>query len=144
MNSSVLGIALFSFAWCFFPLFSTIPFPPSLFFETGSDCVVLPGLELKCRPGWPQTLICLPLLPKAGIKGVCHHIGPEVCFQVGEFIVKWAIINTFSWLPWLRAPLVWTQNSSAESAGGLDDGNDSCWTKAKTEHMCQSGFLLIM
>ena len=24
-------------------------------FDTGSQCVVLSGLELICRPGWPQT-----------------------------------------------------------------------------------------
>jgi hypothetical protein len=31
------------------------------------QCVALAVLEL-CRPGWPQTVICLPLPPNVGIK----------------------------------------------------------------------------
>jgi hypothetical protein len=33
-------------------------------FMTGLLCVDLAFLEVICRPGWPQTQICLSLLPE--------------------------------------------------------------------------------
>ena len=86
-----------------------------LYFETGFLCVALVVLELT-RPSWPliQKSTCL-CLPRAGIKGICHHcpakepIKLELAYSFRSLLLSW-------WETW-RKHAGWRGAEGATLAG---------------------------